>query len=139
MIRRPPRSTLFPYTTLFRSLLERGERALEAGRGGVHPEALLGETRDDAIVDEDPVLIQQRPVARLARLERRHRADVHEIEKARGVGTEDLELAERGAVEEPGALADRAGLAPCGSLEGLAGLAVRRRATPVAEGLEQRT
>src|SRR5256885_6906962 len=25
MIRRPPRSTLFPYTTLFRSLAERGE------------------------------------------------------------------------------------------------------------------
>src|SRR2546426_9629789 len=31
MIRRPPRSTLFPYTTLFRSLLPRGERlGLEA-------------------------------------------------------------------------------------------------------------
>src|SRR2546422_6508294 len=26
MIRRPPRSTLFPYTTLFRSLKRRGER-----------------------------------------------------------------------------------------------------------------
>src|SRR2546430_17460961 len=26
MIRRPPRSTLFPYTTLFRSLVARGER-----------------------------------------------------------------------------------------------------------------
>src|SRR5256885_10939670 len=26
MIRRPPRSTLFPYTTLFRSALEQGER-----------------------------------------------------------------------------------------------------------------
>src|SRR2546427_4391119 len=26
MIRRPPRSTLFPYTTLFRSLLERTDR-----------------------------------------------------------------------------------------------------------------
>src|SRR3989442_7013142 len=26
MIRRPPRSTLFPYTTLFRSLLFRGQR-----------------------------------------------------------------------------------------------------------------
>src|SRR3712207_7747719 len=25
MIRRPPRSTLFPYTTLFRSVLERGQ------------------------------------------------------------------------------------------------------------------
>src|SRR2546425_5016116 len=34
MIRRPPRSTLFPYTTLFRSRLHRlGERLLEAGRG----------------------------------------------------------------------------------------------------------
>src|SRR3712207_7621492 len=28
MIRRPPRSTLFPYTTLFRSHVERGARAL---------------------------------------------------------------------------------------------------------------
>src|SRR3712207_6970349 len=31
MIRRPPRSTLFPYTTLFRSL-----EPLEAGPGGFH-------------------------------------------------------------------------------------------------------
>src|SRR3712207_8566845 len=29
MIRRPPRSTLFPYTTLFRSLAERNARELE--------------------------------------------------------------------------------------------------------------
>src|ERR1039457_7441773 len=28
MIRRPPRSTLFPYTTLFRSVAKRGECAL---------------------------------------------------------------------------------------------------------------
>src|SRR3712207_8319894 len=36
MIRRPPRSTLFPYTTLFRSLVfgERGERVrLDGGDG----------------------------------------------------------------------------------------------------------
>src|SRR3712207_7553729 len=32
MIRRPPRSTLFPYTTLFRSL-HRGQRLLAAGPG----------------------------------------------------------------------------------------------------------
>src|SRR5689334_24668596 len=33
MIRRPPRSTLFPYTTLFRSrLLRRGERVLHRRR-----------------------------------------------------------------------------------------------------------
>src|SRR2546430_10422583 len=30
MIRRPPRSTLFPYTTLFRSLVATVRRALEA-------------------------------------------------------------------------------------------------------------
>src|SRR2546426_5756978 len=37
MIRRPPRSTLFPYTTLFRShvgLRERVERDAERGRAG---------------------------------------------------------------------------------------------------------
>src|SRR3712207_9012565 len=33
MIRRPPRSTLFPYTTLFRSLFCRGLRAHLAGPG----------------------------------------------------------------------------------------------------------
>src|SRR2546425_1319443 len=33
MIRRPPRSTLFPYTTLFRSSLQMGP----AGRGGRKP------------------------------------------------------------------------------------------------------
>src|SRR3712207_7658745 len=36
MIRRPPRSTLFPYTTLFRSLLERAagiRRLLRPGHG----------------------------------------------------------------------------------------------------------
>src|SRR3712207_6948223 len=32
MIRRPPRSTLFPYTTLFRSALRQG--AARLGRGG---------------------------------------------------------------------------------------------------------
>src|SRR5258708_21216493 len=34
MIRRPPRSTLFPYTTLFRSLVTPAERL---GPGGVEP------------------------------------------------------------------------------------------------------
>src|SRR3712207_7210339 len=40
MIRRPPRSTLFPYTTLFRSMQHESE-ALGAWRIAVHP-------RDDA-------------------------------------------------------------------------------------------
>src|SRR5256886_12319996 len=44
MIRRPPRSTLFPYTTLFRSRARSGERARhggpgDAGAGGAGPAA----------------------------------------------------------------------------------------------------
>src|SRR3989454_8787375 len=45
MIRRPPRSTLFPYTTLFRSRL-RADRLTDDARG-VH---VLGETRLEAIL-----------------------------------------------------------------------------------------
>src|SRR2546430_10740919 len=36
MIRRPPRSTLFPYTTLFRSVVGRRRAARKAGEVGVH-------------------------------------------------------------------------------------------------------
>src|SRR2546426_2179450 len=35
MIRRPPRSTLFPYTTLFRSLIEQALLRHEAARLGI--------------------------------------------------------------------------------------------------------
>src|SRR3712207_7956190 len=44
MIRRPPRSTLFPYTTLFRSAPRRAERQPDRGglREGVRGPAVLG-------------------------------------------------------------------------------------------------
>src|SRR2546429_9820350 len=43
MIRRPPRSTLFPYTTLFRSELDRLERDTDrlGGLFRVHPGSVL--------------------------------------------------------------------------------------------------
>src|SRR3712207_7042571 len=41
MIRRPPRSTLFPYTTLFRSELQRLEHGV-AGTGGLDEPARCG-------------------------------------------------------------------------------------------------
>src|SRR2546425_3130787 len=37
MIRRPPRSTLFPYTTLFRSGAARAEAGGHDAGGGLHP------------------------------------------------------------------------------------------------------
>src|SRR5690242_21307139 len=48
MIRRPPRSTLFPYTTLFRSLAEPGVAGNHSGRlrgRGDHTPAALGHAR----------------------------------------------------------------------------------------------
>src|SRR2546429_7002790 len=47
MIRRPPRSTLFPYTTLFRSPPGRQRNAAQAGH--------VVEFRDAALADEDGV------------------------------------------------------------------------------------
>src|SRR5256714_11640568 len=51
MIRRPPRSTLFPYTTLFRSRLV--ELAPHLGRRAVERGAMIGRFRD-AHVDHTP-------------------------------------------------------------------------------------
>src|SRR5258707_2552620 len=48
MIRRPPRSTLFPYTTLFRSLGLGGQRR-GRGDGGVFPAAALRGARHAAL------------------------------------------------------------------------------------------
>src|SRR5256885_12395211 len=44
MIRRPPRSTLFPYTTLFRSRQERESAAFEQQRREATPEQALRES-----------------------------------------------------------------------------------------------
>src|SRR3712207_8864897 len=60
MIRRPPRSTLFPYTTLFRSLrlavMAWGEwlRLLVAGLGADDPAEVVGAVAG-AVVGDDPV------------------------------------------------------------------------------------
>src|SRR2546425_5578160 len=49
MIRRPPRSTLFPYTTLFRSALARGAASVGAGlRRGQAYDARHGSPHADA-------------------------------------------------------------------------------------------
>src|SRR3712207_7422658 len=61
MIRRPPRSTLFPYTTLFRS--ER-DAALRAGRD-VAAVAALHERGVAAAVEEEDALLRDRKSTRL--------------------------------------------------------------------------
>src|SRR2546422_8558403 len=57
MIRRPPRSTLFPYTTLFRSP--------EADAPAVSPSAgVLALSRDDRLIDHQPRSPSSRESAR---------------------------------------------------------------------------
>src|SRR2546426_8854530 len=51
MIRRPPRSTLFPYTTLFRSAEEGGAKVLEREARGGGP-ALAADGRAEGEVED---------------------------------------------------------------------------------------
>src|SRR3712207_7054797 len=74
MIRRPPRSTLFPYTTLFRS--EPGGEGEEDGRRRLRPEVervevdgrrAEGRLRDDVVVERlahQVAVVRQQPLAR---------------------------------------------------------------------------
>src|SRR2546428_11486887 len=74
MIRRPPRSTLFPYTTLFRSSthrrreIERREQVVEQRLGGLEERARGLEQRGRALEDRDQALGAKELEAR-ARLE----------------------------------------------------------------------
>src|SRR3989442_3057204 len=69
MIRRPPRSTLFPYTTLFRSHLDvvaldeqRPREALAQRRGGHHGDVLGGALREGFTRSEEHTSeLQSRP------------------------------------------------------------------------------
>src|SRR5689334_9828131 len=89
MIRRPPRSTLFPYTTLFRSMVKAAtpkvQAAMEAGH--LTPQGL----RLLTLLTQDPTLIQiGEVVAGTAERERQAAASAAEKERERAA---ELELA----------------------------------------------
>src|SRR3712207_8312283 len=85
MIRRPPRSTLFPYTTLFRSaaravlVARRGGRRL---RGVLGPGGLRQQPRDPAAVVPRRRVLLRRPAARplVRRLARRSEEHTSELQ-----------------------------------------------------------
>src|SRR5258707_9091389 len=56
MIRRPPRSTLFPYTTLFRSPVA-GARCYVAVRGGFAVTPVLGSACTDTLANVGPAAL----------------------------------------------------------------------------------
>src|SRR6266498_4436711 len=61
MIRRPPRSTLFPYTTLFRSHVALGQRAREATGCGELEDQLVVRGPGDVRSEEHTSELQSRP------------------------------------------------------------------------------
>src|SRR2546423_6968224 len=78
MIRRPPRSTLFPYTTLFRSLRGRGEISTHGvdGRGELRQRALRHHLR---------------AVDRQTRAARRNDAPMHALQRRSEEHTSELQ------------------------------------------------
>src|SRR2546421_4538025 len=66
MIRRPPRSTLFPYTTLFRSLLVLAPVSAPRVRARFHhtrePRAPVRRPIDDFLVDHHPGTVARTPM-----------------------------------------------------------------------------
>src|SRR5256885_10874293 len=60
MIRRPPRSTLFPYTTLFRSLRPWvGDSVLEIGSGIGNLSTFLLDRRRVVLTDTEPAYLER--------------------------------------------------------------------------------
>src|SRR2546430_15480198 len=69
MIRRPPRSTLFPYTTLFRSA---GERRLIIGPNGAGKPTLVNLVTGDLPPDPGSIRLFGREISRMAAHRRVH-------------------------------------------------------------------
>src|SRR5256885_8012374 len=83
MIRRPPRSTLFPYTTLFRSALERGERVelppvlyLQGTRDVAHPRPDLDRDRKSTRLNSSHLVISY---AVFCLKKKKNRSNIHLI------------------------------------------------------------
>src|SRR3989442_6063817 len=91
MIRRPPRSTLFPYTTLFRSRGRRGTRAVcvlvasqRHGRAGLRGRLLAVGDRKSTRLNSSHVRISYAVFC--LKKKKRYNSEVPLNVKARGVG-----------------------------------------------------
>src|SRR2546429_4141005 len=77
MIRRPPRSTLFPYTTLFRSISVLSPSTFNLGLGGGNPQSVTGAAVSPALFT---ILGINPPVGRTFLPEEAQRSEEHTSE-----------------------------------------------------------
>ena len=107
-----------------------------AAGGGQDEEAVLGQPQHRAVVDHHPVDPAHHAVADRADLQAAHQVRVELVEEHAGVGPLDVDLAERGAVQDADAGARRGALAQHRGLHVLTGLRVEPRPLPLADVLE---
>ncbi len=86
--------------------------------------------RGRAVVEDDAVLAQHQTVARAADRQRLKAVDVDAVEKLAGIGSLDVDLAERGDVDHSDLVARRQRLADDRLAHALAGLRIGARAQP---------
>ena len=99
-------------------------------------EAVLGQPHDDAVVDHVAVLAQRQRIAATPDRQLGERIDIDALEERRRVGADDLDLAQRRRVLDPGGGARRQTLALERLLRGFARERKARRPLPLARVLE---
>ena len=81
--------------------LKPGGNAVSTARCGVHEEMVFTEPHRDAVIGEEAQLIHHQAIAAFADFERREGVGVHAVEELRRIRPLDLDLAERGGIEQP--------------------------------------
>ena len=95
-------------------------------------EYLVGNPRDDAVIDHETGLVQQGRVPAAPDLQGLDRTHVHALEKFRGIGSSHLDLAERADINEANALPHRRDFFVNRIAPGTARHLIEIRAQPVA-------
>src|SRR3712207_4605821 len=100
MIRRPPRSTLFPYTTLFRSFTDGRVIGATLDRNGLRPGRWL-ETKDGWVVLGSETGVMDEPAANVKRKGRLQPGKLFLVDLERGVIVDDSDVKREVAGQQP--------------------------------------
>src|SRR6185312_10278573 len=92
-------------------VLHQRKDARSTARSSRDMETVFSQAGHDTIVINEAVVPQQNAIAAAPDCETRPGVDIHAVHESRGILTHHLDLAERGAIEDPAVLAHRQALA----------------------------